>query len=137
MTTHTLLNKNRIAPCCFLLAVMLSGCGKPATQPGPESSPAKSAAQASPTPSADDMEAGAAMLRILNVAHRNGGIMLRGECGLLGVTESYRIKTPLTLEPLDKACRRYRPRTKIFTGVNRRPAAYAWQTATSKPDFCG
>ena len=26
------------------------------------------------------------MLRILNAAHRNGGIMLRGECGVLGVT---------------------------------------------------
>src|SRR5580765_4985936 len=103
MTTHTLLNKNRIAPCCLLLAVMLSGCGKPAAQPDPESSPAKPAAQASPTPSGDDMEAGAAMLRILNVAHRNGGIMLRGECGLLGVTESYRMKTPVTFAPLDKA----------------------------------
>jgi hypothetical protein len=82
---------------------MLSGCGKPAPQPGPEASPAKPAAQASPTPSANDIEAGAAMLRILNAAHRNGGIMLRGECGVLGVTESYRMKTPVTLEPLDKA----------------------------------
>ena len=43
------------------------------------------------------------MLRILNVAHRSGGIMLRGECGVLGVTESYRMKTPVTFEPLDKA----------------------------------
>jgi hypothetical protein len=82
---------------------MLSGCGKPAPQPGPEASPAKPAAQASPTPSANDIEAGAAMLRILNAAHRNGGIMLRGECGVLGVTESYRMKTPVTLEPLNKA----------------------------------
>ncbi|HZD07799.1 MAG TPA: hypothetical protein VE176_06095 [Candidatus Limnocylindrales bacterium] len=82
---------------------MLSGCGKPAPQPGPEASPAKPTAQASPTPSANDMETGAAMLRILNAAHRNGGIMLRGECGVLGVTESYRMKTPVTLEPLEKA----------------------------------
>jgi hypothetical protein len=103
MTTHTLLNKNRIAPCWVLLAVVLSGCSKPAPQAGSEASPAKPAAQASPTPSAGDMEAGAAMLRILNVAHRNGGIMLRGECGVLGVTESYRMKTPVTLEPLGKA----------------------------------
>lgn len=49
------------------------------------------------------MEAGAVMLRILNAAHRGGGIMLRGECGVLGVTESYRMKTPVTFEPLDKA----------------------------------
>jgi hypothetical protein len=103
MTTHMLPNKSRFAPCCVLLAVMLSGCGKTAPQPGPEVSPAKPAAQASPTPSANDMEAGAAMLRILNAAHRNGGIMLRGECGVLGVTESYRMNTPVTLKPLDKA----------------------------------
>lgn len=43
------------------------------------------------------------MLRILNAAHRAGGIMLRGECGVLGVTESYRMKTPVIFEPLDKA----------------------------------
>ena len=103
MPTHMLLYKNRFASCCVLLAIMLSGCGKPAPQPSPEASPAKTAAQASPTPSADDMEAGAAMLHILNVAHRSGGIMLRGECGVLGVTESYRLKAPVTFEPLDKA----------------------------------
>ena len=51
------------------------------------------------------MEAGAAMLRILNTAHRSGGIMLRGQCGVLGVTESYRMKTPVTFEPLNKALR--------------------------------
>jgi len=103
MTTHTLLNKNQIAPCCVLMAALIVGCGKPAPQPSPELSPAKPVAQASPTPSANDMEAGAAMLRILNLAHRSGGIMLRGECGVLGVTESYRMKMPVTLEPLDKA----------------------------------
>jgi len=92
-----------MTPCCLLLAALLSGCGKQAPQPGPEASPAKPAAQDSPTSSSNDMEAGAALLRILNTAHRSGGIMLRGECGVLGVTESYRMKTPVTLEPLDKA----------------------------------
>ena len=48
-----------------------------------KSSSEKSATPASPAASAGDMEAGAAMLRILNAAHRNGGIMLRGECGVL------------------------------------------------------
>ncbi|HSK42602.1 MAG TPA: hypothetical protein VLA83_01805 [Candidatus Binatia bacterium] len=103
MTLQTIFKKNNAALCCILLAVVISGCGKTTPQPGPEASPAKPAAQASPTPSANDMEAGAAMLRILNAAHRSGGIMLRGECGVLGVTESYRMKTPVTLEPLDKA----------------------------------
>jgi hypothetical protein len=96
---QTIFRKNNVSSYCFLFALMLSGCGKPAPQPNPESSPA----QASPTPSADDLEAGAAMLHILNVAHRNGGIMLRGECGLLGVTESYRMQMPVTSGPLDKA----------------------------------
>ena len=87
---------------------MLAGCGKTATEPQKDAPPAKSSvgkssASASPTPSGDDMEAGAVMLRILNAAHRNGGIMLRGECGVLGVTESYRMKTPVTFEPLERA----------------------------------
>jgi hypothetical protein len=97
------LNKKRIAPYCALLAVLLSGCGKPSPTPQKDASSAKSATPASPAASIGDMEAGAAMLRILNTAHRSGGIMLRGECGILGVTESYRMQTPATFEPLDKA----------------------------------
>ncbi|HET8891866.1 MAG TPA: hypothetical protein VFQ41_23410 [Candidatus Angelobacter sp.] len=101
MNRHLILNSRCVVLVCLLAGI---GCGKPATEPAKDPSPAKSTAQASPTPSSgDDMEAGAAMLRILNAAHRSGGIMLHGECGVLGVTESYRIKTPLTLEPLDKA----------------------------------
>jgi len=102
MTLQTIFKKNA-APCCLLLAIVFSSCSKPATQPSQSASPAKPAAQVSPTPSANDMEAGAALLRILNAGHRSGGIMLRGECGVLGVTESYRMKAPVTLEPLDKA----------------------------------
>jgi len=96
MNRYWILNKRYVVLVCLLAGI---GCGKPAT----DASPSKPAAQASPTPSADDMEAGAAMLRILNAAHRGGGIMLRGECGVLGVTESYRMQTPVTFEPLDKA----------------------------------
>ena len=102
MTLQTIFKKNA-APCCLLLAVVFSSCSKTATQPSQNASLAKPAAQASPTPSANDIEAGAALLRMLNTAHRSGGIMLRGECGVLGVTESYRMKMPVTFEPLDKA----------------------------------
>jgi hypothetical protein len=105
MNRHLILNKRCIALVCLLFAI---GCRKPAPEPAKDASPAKpssekSARPASPAASAGDMEAGAAMLRILNAAHRNGGIMLRGECGVLGVTESYRMKTPVLFEPLDKA----------------------------------
>jgi hypothetical protein len=85
-----------------MLALLATGCRKSASEPAKDALPAKSTTQASPAPSGD-MEAGAAMLRILNAAHRSGGIMLRGECGVLGVTESYRMQTPVIFEPLDKA----------------------------------
>ena len=105
MNKYWILNKRCIVLVCLLVGI---GCGKQATEPqkdspSSKSSSAKLSAQPTPAPSGDDMEAGAAMLRILNAAHRSGGIMLRGECGVLGVTESYRMKTPVTFEPLDKA----------------------------------
>jgi len=107
MKTNLVSIKSCTSLACLLLALSV-GCRKPEPERAKDESPAKSspdkpAAQASPAASADDMEAGAAMLRILNAAHRSGGIMLRGECRLLGVTESYRMKTPVILEPLDKA----------------------------------
>ena len=100
MKRYLTLHKPYIVLVCLLVGM---GCRKPTTEPQKDSTSPKPAAQASPTPTADDMEAGAAMLRILNAAHRAGGIMLRGECGVLGVTESYRMKTPVVFEPLDKA----------------------------------
>jgi hypothetical protein len=100
MNRHWILNKQCVVLVCLLASI---GCRKPATEPQKDASPTKSVAQASPTPSLGDMEAGAAMLRILNAAHRSGGIMLRGECGVLGVTESYRVQTPVMFGPLDKA----------------------------------
>lgn len=49
------------------------------------------------------MDVSVAAVRILNAAHRNGGIILRGECGPLGITDQHPMKAPVTLEPLDKA----------------------------------
>jgi len=103
MMLQTILKKHNAASVYLLLAVFLSGCGKPSPAPQKDASPAKSAPPAITSASAGDIEAGAALLRILNTAHRSGGIMLRGECGVPGVTESYRMKTPVTFEPLDKA----------------------------------
>src|ERR1041385_5242345 len=104
MMLQTILKKHNAAPVYLLLAVFLSSCGKPSPTPQKNAPPTKSATPASTSVSAGDaMEAGAAIVRILNTAHRSGGIMLRGECGVLGVTESYRMKMPVTFEPLDKA----------------------------------
>ena len=49
------------------------------------------------------MDVSQAAVKILNAAHRNGGIILRGECGPLGITEQHPMKAPVTLEPIDKA----------------------------------
>ena len=86
MNRHWILNQRCLAFVCLLVAI---GCRNSAPEPAKDASPGKSATPASPAVSAGDMEAGAAMLRILNAAHRSGGIMLRGECGVLGVTESH------------------------------------------------
>jgi hypothetical protein len=85
-----------------LLAVVLSGCGKTAPQPS-EGGLAKPVVQNSPAPGSVDMDVSVATVRILNAAHRNGGIILRGECGPRGITEQHPMKAPVTLEPLDKA----------------------------------
>jgi hypothetical protein len=107
MNKHLLFHKSHIAFACLMLALLATGCRNPAPEPAKDASAAKSSPDKPAMPvspaSAGDMEAGAAMLRILNAAHRNGGIMLRGECGVLGVTESYRMKTPVIFGPLDKA----------------------------------
>ncbi|HEV7674444.1 MAG TPA: hypothetical protein VGQ12_07935 [Candidatus Angelobacter sp.] len=54
-------------------------------------------------PELTDVDASVAAVRILNAAHRNGGVILQGECGPRGITEQHPMKAPVTLEPLDKA----------------------------------
>jgi hypothetical protein len=106
------MNPKRISRCkCAAigcLALLISGCSKPAPdtaqQPAPGTA-AKSAAQASPTPpvEATETNAAAAAVRILNAAHRNGGVILRGECGPTGITDPYPLHPPVKLEPMNDA----------------------------------
>jgi hypothetical protein len=97
------LNKRRITSSYLLLMVLLSSCSKPAPQPSQQPAPGKPAAQSSPTPEQVDMDVSVAAVRILNAAHRNGGIILRGQCGPRGILEQHPMKAPVTLEPMDKA----------------------------------
>lgn len=103
MTLQIIFQKNYPASCCLLLAVLVFGCRKPAPESTNEGSQAKPAAQSSPTPALEDMDVSVAAVRILNAAHRDGGVILRGECGPRGITEQHPMKAPVTLEPMDKA----------------------------------
>jgi hypothetical protein len=103
MTLQTIFKKKNAAPCCLVLAVVFSGCGKPAPQSAQNASPTKPAAQSSATPEQVDMDVSVAAVRILNAAHRNGGIIMRGECGPRGIQEQHPMNAPVTLEPMDKA----------------------------------
>jgi hypothetical protein len=103
MTTQMTLHQNRGAACCLLLAMLFSGCRKPAPDSPQGGSPAKPAAQNGSTPELADMDVSVAAVRILNAAHRNGGVILRGECGPRGITEQHPMKASVTLEPLDRA----------------------------------
>jgi hypothetical protein len=112
MNTTLSFSKNRVVPACLALALLLCGCGKSAPDSTKEASPAKPVAQASPSDqstSAVAMDLGVAAVRILNVAHRNGAVVLKGECGASlprgtgGITDQYSLHAPVTLEPMDKA----------------------------------
>jgi hypothetical protein len=98
-------DKTRLASACFILAFLLPGCGKTATESTRPASPAKPVAQAGstdPGTSAVDMDVTTAVLGILNMAHRSGGVILGGACGR-GIADAYPMKAPVTLEPMDKA----------------------------------
>src|SRR5258708_29280397 len=103
MTTQILFHKNRIASCCLLLAVLISACGKPAPDSPQGGSPAKPASQSSPTPELADMDVSVAAVRILNTAHRNGGVNPRGEGGPRGLQGPHTMTAQVTLENPAKA----------------------------------
>jgi hypothetical protein len=113
--------KQFVSRACLVLALFVCGCGKPApeTPPAPaapnDTSQTKHAAQSNPSSqnaNAADMDVAAAALRILNAAHRNGAVIVRGECGASsasvksganGIGDPYPLHAPVTLEPMDKA----------------------------------
>lgn len=90
---------------CLALAVFVCGCGKPAPETPNATSPAKPAAQGSPSGQSTEvaeMDVAAAAVRILKAAHRHGAVIVRGECQG-GMADQYPLHAPVTLEPMDKA----------------------------------
>jgi hypothetical protein len=89
---------------CLLLVFFVCGCGKPAPEATKDTSPAKPPAQSSPAVGVTDMDLATAVVRILNAAHRNGAVIVRGECGdAAGMGDPYPLHAPVTLEPMEKA----------------------------------
>lgn len=101
-------SRNSVARACLLLAsavLALSACRQPASETPAQKSPG---AATTATPAGQKQKTAADKLsdvavRILNTAHRQGGVVLSGECGARGITEKYTLPHPVTLEPMDKA----------------------------------
>jgi hypothetical protein len=95
-----------LACVCVALAIFISGCGKPVPDAGQDASAAKPVAQTSPAKPAvetAETDASQAAVRILNAAHRNGAVILSGECGPSGIGDKYPMRPPVKLEPMNDA----------------------------------
>lgn len=103
------MHTNMYSPKTFLalacLALALCGCRKPAPEAPAQSSPTPAGAAASPAAAKDQPgdDLSTVAVRILKTAHRQGGVVLRGDCGPRGISEKYSLPRPVTLEPMDKA----------------------------------
>jgi hypothetical protein len=101
-TARLTFSKVHVTRACLVLALFVSGCGKPAPEAPKDTSQAKPAAQSSPSAEVAEMDVAAAAVRILNAAHRNGAVIVRGECQG-GMADQYPLHAPVTLEPMDRA----------------------------------
>ncbi len=99
-------SKTYIVRACMALALLLCGCSKPVPDATKDASEAKPVAQSSPSkPSVEvaETDAASAAVKILHTAHRNGSVILQGECGPSGISDPYPLHRPVTLEPMDTA----------------------------------
>lgn len=89
-----------------MLAVIATACKQPSELPGQpqQSQTTTPAAQTSPTPMQTEMDVASAAVKILNSAHRSGGIILHADCTTSGMPENfYVMRPPVKLEPMDAA----------------------------------
>jgi hypothetical protein len=88
----------------LIAALYCTGCSKPHPEAPTTPSPAKAAA---PSPAstrvAQPTEVSAAVVNILNKAHRSGSAILRGECGSSGTIPLPQLSPPVMLEPMEQA----------------------------------
>lgn len=109
MVKNFIFNKSYVSGAGLVLALTLlfSGCSKPAPDAAQQPAPGAAAKSAAPSPSpaieVAETDAAAAAVHILNAAHRNGGVILRGECGPTGISDPYPLHPPVKLEPMNDA----------------------------------
>jgi len=106
MNANLTFSKTHVACACLVLALFASGCGKPAPEAAKDASPAKAGPQSSPSKPSVEMaetDVASAAARILNTAHRNGAVILHGECGENGMSDPYPLHPPVKLEPMNEA----------------------------------
>ena len=90
----------------MFLALFTSGCSKPAPEAMKDASPAKPVAQSSlssPSVEVAETDVASTAVKILNTAHRNGAVILLGECGPSGMSDPYPLHPPVKLEPMNEA----------------------------------
>jgi hypothetical protein len=108
MSIHANLSfrKSYLACICVALAIFISGCGKPVPDAAQDASAAKPMAQSTPAKPAVETaatDAATAAVHILKTAHRNGAVIVSGECGASGMSDKYPMQPPVKLEPMNDA----------------------------------
>jgi hypothetical protein len=106
MNANLTFSKTYVVCACLVLALLICGCSKPAPEATKDASPAKAVTQSSPSkPSVETAETdvASAAVKILNTAHRNGSVILLGECGPGGMNDPYALHPPVKLEPMNEA----------------------------------
>jgi len=91
---------------CLIALFLVSGCSKPVPDAAQGESAAKPVAQSTPAKPAVETaqtDAAAAVVKILNAAHRNGAVIVGGECGASGMSDKYPMQPPVKLEPMNDA----------------------------------
>jgi hypothetical protein len=109
MNANLTFSKTHIVCTCLVMALLICGCSKPAPEATKDASPAKAVPQSSssspskPSVEVAETDVASAAVKILNTAHRNGSVILLGECGPSGMSDPYALHPPVKLEPMNEA----------------------------------
>src|SRR4029077_2453871 len=87
MVANAISRKHNVVFAC-LLALLVNACSQPAPESAKDVTPAQSAAQPNSSVATTETDAASAAVRILNAAHKNGAVILRGQCSISSTNSS-------------------------------------------------